>query len=100
VAASASRHGLATDSGLGEDAPIAALTSVARATLLAAVATLDATPVIVLDHPGDALDPVTIDRLDDLVRDLAGPSAVRIWGATAPPQAPHVPALSTQELTR
>jgi putative drug exporter of the RND superfamily len=100
VAASASRRGLAISDALSADAPIAALTTVARATLLAAVATLDATPVIVLDHPGDQLDSATMDRLDDLVRDLAGPSTVRVWGATSPPQSPHVLALSTEELVR
>lgn len=54
--------------------------------MLAGVATLDATPVIVLDHRDDALDAADIDLLDALVRRLAPVPVVRLWGRE--PEAP------------
>jgi len=56
--------------------------------LLAAAATLDATPVLVLDSRDDAVDPTVLARLDDLVVALAPAGVVRVWGsAAAIPQA-------------
>lgn len=51
-----------------------------RALVLAGVATIDATPVIVLDHRDDDLDPADIDLIDALVQRLATVPAVRMWG--------------------
>ena len=61
-------------------APVAALTPRTRAMLLAAVATIDRTPVIVLDHRDDALDDESAALVDTLVVRLAPPGTVRIWG--------------------
>ncbi len=78
--------------GLGEEAassaralrdaasPVAALDGRTRALLLAAVATIDRTPVIVLDHRDDALDGAGTDLVDALVVALAPRGTVRIWG--------------------
>ena len=61
-------------------APVAALAPRTRAMLLAAVATIDRTPVIVLDHRDDALDDESAALVDTLVVRLAPPGTVRIWG--------------------
>ena len=59
---------------------VASLDARRRALVLAAVATLDGTPVIVLDHREDALSPDDIDLLDALVQRLAPVAVVRVWG--------------------
>ncbi|OYX56537.1 MAG: transporter [Micrococcales bacterium 32-70-13] len=59
---------------------VAGLDAQRRALVLAAVATLDATPVIVLDHRDDALAPDDIALLDALVQRLAPAPVVRVWG--------------------
>ncbi|UTT61690.1 MMPL family transporter [Microcella humidisoli] len=59
---------------------VAALDPRRRALVLAAVATLDATPVIVLDHRDDALTGDDIALLDALVQRLAPAPVVRVWG--------------------
>lgn len=78
----------ATVDALGVDAQairdpesgVVALDARRRALVLAAVATLDATAVIVLDHRDDALDAADIDLADALVQRLAPSSVVRVWG--------------------
>lgn len=59
---------------------VATLDAQRRAIVLAAVATLDAAPVIVLDHRDDALDESDIALLDALVQRVAPEPVVRIWG--------------------
>ena len=59
---------------------VAGLDARRRALVLAAVATLDATRVIVLDHRDDALTPDDIALLDALVQNLAPLPVVRVWG--------------------
>ncbi|MFN4002607.1 MMPL family transporter [Microcella sp.] len=59
---------------------VATLDSRRRALVLAAVSTLDATPVIVLDHRDDALSADDIALLDALVQRLAPAPVVRLWG--------------------
>ena len=59
---------------------VAGLDARRRALVLAAVATLDATRVIVLDHRDDALTPDDIALLDALVQNLAPAPVVRVWG--------------------
>jgi RND superfamily putative drug exporter len=59
---------------------VASLDARRRALVLAAVATLDGTPVIVLDHRDDSLTPDDIDQLDALVQRLAPVPVVRVWG--------------------
>ena len=59
---------------------VAGLDARRRALVLAAVATLDATRVIVLDHRDDALTPDDIALLDTLVQNLAPLPVVRVWG--------------------
>ena len=59
---------------------VAGLDARRRAFVLAAVATLDATRVIVLDHRDDALTPDDIALLDALVQNLAPAPVVRVWG--------------------
>lgn len=62
------------------ESPVAGLDARRRALVLTAVATLDATPVIVLDHRDDALDADEIALLDALVQRLAPTPVVRLWG--------------------
>jgi RND superfamily putative drug exporter len=59
---------------------VVALDARRRALVLAAVATLDGTAVIVLDHRDDALSAADIDLADALVQRLAPPTVVRLWG--------------------
>jgi len=59
---------------------VVALDARRRALVLAAVATLDGTAVIVLDHRDDALTAADIDLADALVQRLAPPTVVRLWG--------------------
>ncbi len=59
---------------------VVALDARRRALVLAAVATLDGTAVIVLDHRDDALTAADIDLADALVQRLAPPAVVRVWG--------------------
>lgn len=59
---------------------VSALDARRRALVLAAVATLDATPVIVLDHRDDALTADDVALLDALVQRLAPTPVVRLWG--------------------
>lgn len=68
---------------------VAGLDARRRALVLAAVATLDATPIIVLDHRDDALTADDIALLDALVQRLASASVVRLWGRApgSPPAA-------------
>ncbi len=62
------------------ETPVSTLDARCRALVLAGVATLDATPVIVLDHRDNALEADDIALIDDLVRRLAPVPVVRIWG--------------------
>lgn len=73
---------LGLDAGAVRDAetPVVSLDARRRALVLAAVATLDATAVIVLDHRDDALTAADIDLADALVQRLAPPDVVRVWG--------------------
>jgi len=59
---------------------VAGLDARRRALVLTAVATLDATPVIVLDHRDNALSADDIVLLDALVQKLAPHPIVRVWG--------------------
>ena len=59
---------------------VAGLDARRRALVLSAVATLDATPVIVLDHRDNALSADDIVLLDALVQKLAPHPIVRVWG--------------------
>lgn len=88
LAGLATRHGLDATGLDDADTSVAALPAESRAVLLAAAATLDATPVLVLDSRDDAVDPTVLARLDDLVVALAPAGVVRVWGsAAAIPQA-------------
>ncbi|WAB81818.1 MMPL family transporter [Microcella daejeonensis] len=69
--------------------PVAALDGRTRALLLAAVATIDRTPVIVLDHRDDALDAASSELVDALVVALAPRGTVRIWGRPEGEAAPR-----------
>lgn len=62
------------------ETPVSTLDARRRALVLAGVATLDATAVIVLDHRDNALEPDDIALIDDLVRRLAPAPVVRVWG--------------------
>ena len=59
---------------------VAGLDARRRTAVLAAVATLDATPVIVFDHRDDALSADDVDLLDAVVQRLALDPVVRLWG--------------------
>lgn len=72
--------GLTGPDPIGPGDPVAALPVPARALLLAAVATIDGTPVVVLDAPDGVLAPTEVDAIDAVVRALAGADVVRIWG--------------------
>ena len=86
LATLAERHG-STAGAIGTGHPVAALPTAARALLLAAVATIDGTPVVVLDAPDGALAPPETDAIDAVVRALAGADVVRIWGVA--PETAH-----------
>lgn len=75
---------------------VAGLDARRRALVLAAVATLDATPVIVLDHRDDALSADDIALLDALVQRLAPAPVVRLWGRE--PGSPIAPDATTVRL--
>jgi hypothetical protein len=47
--------------------------------LLAAIATIDQTPVIVFDLPEGLLAPREVDAIDALVAGLGQPGVVRVW---------------------
>ncbi len=80
LAAVATSLGIEPEAIADPEARVVTLDSRRRAIVLAAVATLDAAPVIVLDHRDDALSGADIDLLDELVRRLAPAPVVRVWG--------------------
>lgn len=80
LAASAAALGVEPGALADPETRVGALDARRRAIVLAGVATLDATPVIVLDHRDNALDAADIDLLDDLVCRLAPQPVVRLWG--------------------
>ncbi len=80
LAATLSAAGIDPRGVADPETPVASLDARRRALVLAAVATLDATPVIVLDHRDDSLTPDDIDQLDAVVQRLAPVPVVRVWG--------------------
>ncbi len=80
LAASLSALGIEPRGIADPETIVAGLDARRRALVLAAVATLDATPVIVLDHRDDALAPDDIALIDALVLRLAPAPVVRVWG--------------------
>ncbi|GAA1689794.1 MMPL family transporter [Microcella alkalica] len=79
LATLAERHGASSGPISAADL-VAALPAHSRALLLAAVGTLDGTPILVLDAPDGALAPGEVDAIDEVVRALAGDGVVRVWG--------------------
>jgi putative drug exporter of the RND superfamily len=76
---SAERHEIDSPTLANPATPVASLPPRERAVLLAAIATIDQTPVIVLDLPEGLLAPREVDALDAVVAGLGQPGVVRVW---------------------
>ena len=83
LAAAAAAVGVEPGALADPEARVSTLDARRRAIVLAGVATLDACPVIVLDHRDDAFEAADIDMLDALVQRLAPTPVVRVWGREA-----------------
>jgi putative drug exporter of the RND superfamily len=96
------RHDIGTPALGDPTTPVAGLSHRDRAVLLATVATIDDTPVIVLDLPEGLLTRGEVDALDDVVASLGQPGTVRVWAHATPSSsgaiAAHLSTVTTQEL--